>query len=300
MQKDIEIAKLNYTILQMNQMNPMNNQFNPMNMPIPNYPMFNPMFQGGNQMNMAGNPMNMAGNMNMVGNPMNMAVIPKETKKKKKIKRLNLTFKEGTHNDIHIQCTSNEKMESIINRFCEKLGCKKEEYKFIVNGNKVKMNLTIDKNGINNENQVIYAQKKDENDYIEEKNKKDIIEEKNDDSDYEYEYEFEDEDEDIDNKGICNDKIKDNVKILGEKIILKFNIDRLVVDIEIGMHNNFSDAAIKFGAKCRISTSKLKKNYKFLLYSKLLEADDRQTLKQLGIINGSKIEVIDSSKVIGA
>ena len=46
------------------------------------------------------------------------------------------------------------------------------------------MNLTIDKNGINNEDQAIYVEKKDENDYIEEKNKKDIMEENNDDSDY--------------------------------------------------------------------------------------------------------------------
>ena len=96
MQKDIEIAKLNYTILQMKQMNQINlmnnqfNQFNPMNMPMPNYPMFNPMFPVGNQMNMPGN--------------MNMSPIPKETKKKKKIKRLNLTFKEGTVYEIHIQC----------------------------------------------------------------------------------------------------------------------------------------------------------------------------------------------------
>ena len=285
MQKDIEIAKLNYTILQMKQMNPMNqmnNQFNPMNMPMLNYPMFNPMFQAGNQMNMAGN--------------MNMANIPKETIKKKKIKRLNLRFKEGTNFEIPIQCTSNEKMESIIDRFCLKAGIIKEEYKFIVNGNKVKMNLTIDKNGINNENKVIYVEKKDEKDYIEEKNNKDIMEEKNDDSDYEYEYEYEDED----NKGICNDIIKDNVKILGEKIMLKFYLCRKVVDIEIGMYNIFRDAAIKFGAKCGISTSKLEKNYSFLSNARRLNIDNCQTLQQLRIINGSTIEVIDGSEVIGA
>ena len=67
-----------------------------------------------------GNQMNMPGNMNM-------ATIPKETKKKKKIKRLNLTFKEGTYNDIHIQCTSNEKMESIINKFWAKSGILKKK-----------------------------------------------------------------------------------------------------------------------------------------------------------------------------
>ena len=34
------------------------------------------------------------------------------------------------------------------------------------------MHLTIDKNGINSENQIIYVQRKDRNDYIEEKNEK--------------------------------------------------------------------------------------------------------------------------------
>jgi hypothetical protein len=195
-----------------------------------------------------------------------------------------------------MKCKSNEKMEEIINKFCFKSQLKKEEFKFIVNGNKVKMNLTIDKNGINNENKVIYVEKKDEKDYIEEKNNKDIMEEKNDDSDYEYEYEYEDED----NKGICNDIIKDNVKILGEKIMLKFYLCRKVVDIEIGMYNIFRDVAIKFGAKCGISTSKLEKNYRFLCNSRLLNIDNCQTLQQLRIINGSKIEVIYCREVIGA
>ena len=279
MQKDIEIAKLNYTILQMKQMNQMNlmnnqfNQFNPMNMPMPNYPMFNTMFPAGNQMNMPGN--------------MNMSPIPK---KKKKIKRLNLTFKEGGKTVV-IQCRSNDKMEEAINIFCTKLNIKKEEYKFIVNGNKVKMNLTIDKNGINNEDQVINVEKKDENDYIEEKNKKDIIEEKNDDTDYEY------EDEDEDNKGICNDI---NVKILGEKIILIFCFLGKSVSIEIGMNNTLSDAAIKFGAKYGISTSKIKNDCKFFFNSRIQNIENRQTLKEIGIKNGNRIEVIEPPEVIGA
>jgi hypothetical protein len=36
------------------------------------------------------------------------------------------------------------------------------------------MHLTIDKNGINNEDQKIYVQKKNENDSFEEKNEKNI------------------------------------------------------------------------------------------------------------------------------
>ena len=272
MQKDIEIAKLNYTILQMkqmiqmNQMNSQFNQFNQMNMrQMPSYPMFNPMLPVGNQMDMSGN--------------MNMATIPKETKKKKKIKRLNLTFK-GKQHVVGMQCKSNEKMEEIINKFCFKSQLKKEEFKVIVNGKKVKMNLTIDKNGINNENQVIYVQKKDENDYIEEKNE---------DSDYEY------EEEDV-------DIIKNyNSKILGEKIILKFNSSGVVFDKEIGMNNNFIDAAIKFGTKFGISTSEIINNCKFFINSnRPYDIENRQTLKEIGIRNGSKIDVMIESEVIGA
>ena len=280
MEKNIEIAKLKYTILQLNQMNsqinPMNNQFNQMNMGLmPN----NPMFPKGNQMNMFGNMM--------------MSPIPKETKKKKKIKRLNLKFKINLNNEFIFQCKSNEKMESVINRCCAKVNIKKEEYKFIINGNKVKMHLTLDKNGINNEDQVIYVQKKDENDYIEEKKEKNIMEEKNDDSDYEY------EDEDIDNNKICND-IVDNIKILGEKIILIFSQIGRSVTIEIGMNNNLYDAAIKYGAKNKISISKIKNDYKFIFNSRILDIENKQTLKEIGIKNVCKIDVVDNSKIIGA
>ena len=120
-------------------------------------------------------------------------------------------------------------MEEVIKRFFSKAGyIEKEEYKFILNGNKVKINLTLDKNGINNEDQVISVQKKDENDYIEEKNEKNNMEEKNDDSDYEYEDEHVDN---KDNKEIYKDIIIDNVKILGEKIKLIFEKDNKCVEI---------------------------------------------------------------------
>lgn len=280
MKKDIEIAKLKYTILQLNQMNnqfnPMNNQFNQMNMGLMQN---NPMFQMGNQMNMFGNIM--------------MPPMPKETKKKKKIKRLNLKFKINNM-AIDIQCKSNEKMEEVIKRFYAKAGyIGKEEYKFILNGNKAKMNLTLDKSGINNEDQVIYVQKKDENDYIEEKNEKNNMEEKNDDSDYEY------EDEDEDNTKIYKDMIVDNVKILGEKIKLIFVKDKCV-DIEIGLNNNFYDAVIKYGAKSKISISKIKNDYKFLFNAGFCDIENKKTLKEIGFKNGNRIDVIDHSEIIGA
>ena len=277
MKKDIEIANLKYTIFQMN-----------MNM-MPNYPNINPMFPNGNQMNM---------NMNMFGNNVMMSSsIPKETKKKKKIKRLNLKF-NNLKNDIIIQCLNKDIMEDVIEKYCLKADIRnKEEYKFIVNGNKVKMHLTIDKNGINNKDQIIYVQKKDRNEYIEEKNEKNIMEDKNDDNDYEY---YEDESEDEENNQIYRDIPIDNVKILGEKIILIFNKEGNDVSIEIGMNNIFNDAVIKYGAKKKLSFSKIKNDYKFLFNSCMLDIENKKTLKDLRFKNEDKIDVIICSQIIGA
>ena len=122
---------------------------------------------------------------------------------------------------------------------------------------------------------------------LKKKIKKDIMEEKNEDSDYEY------EEEDV-------DIIKNyNSKILGEKIILKFNICGKVINIEIGMDNNFIDAAIKFGTKFGISTSEIINNCKFFINSnRPYDIESRQTLKEIGIRNCSKIEVIYCPEVI--
>lgn len=279
MEKDIEIAKLKYTISQMNQMG-MYNQFNPMNMnPMQNNPMINPMFPMDIQMNMSGNMMT--------------PPISKETKKKKKIKNLKLKFKLENDIIICVQCRSNEKIEEPIKKFCIKSGYKMEEFKFIVNGKKVKMNLTVDKNGINSENQYILVEKKNENDYIEEKNEKNVMEENNDDSDYEY------EDEDNNNE-ICNDII-DNVKILGEKIFLGICFQGKTVTIEIGTNNNFNDVIIKFCAKNKIPISKVKRDYAFLYNSrKIGDREYMKTLKEMGFRNGTRMDAIDGSSIIGA
>ena len=98
MKKDIEIAKLKYTISQMNI------QFNPM-FPYGN-PNINQMFPIGNQ-------------MNMLGNTMMPSPIPKEIKKKKKIKIINLKFNNLEY-DFIIQCKSKDIMEDVIKKYCLK------------------------------------------------------------------------------------------------------------------------------------------------------------------------------------
>ena len=118
------------------------------------------------------------------------------------------------------------------------------------------------------------------------------MEEKNDDSDYEY------EDEDENNNKIYNDMIVDNAKILGEKIILKFNQYGREVSIEIGINNNLYDAAIKYGAKMNIPISKIKKDYKFYFNSRAYDVENKKTLKEIGFKNGNRIEVVDHSEII--
>ena len=122
------------------------------------------------------------------------------------------------------------------------------------------------------------------------------MEEKNDDSDYEYEDEHVDN---KDNKEIYKDIIIDNVKILGEKIKLIFEKDKCV-EIEIGLNNNFYDAVIKYGAKSKISISKIKNNYKFLFNARVCDIENKQTLKEIGFKNGYRIFVFDHTEIIGA
>ena len=142
MTKDLEIAQLKYKIIQMNNIQ-------------------------SNQMNINNNMMN-----------------PKEIKMKK-FKRLNLKFNiEENDNNIVIQSRSddNDKIEKPIDVFCNKARYKKEDLKFLIIGdNIVKMESTIEENGIcNDKSYYILVKKKTEND---------IMEEKKENDEYEYEKE---------------------------------------------------------------------------------------------------------------
>ena len=127
----------------MNQMNMMNNNMNQMNNNIINN---NPMFQISNQMNL---------NYNMM-----MPVMPMGNSFQEEIKFLTIEVKMENYQIIKIQCKSDDKMETLINKFCLKANFKKEEYEFLINGiTKVKSDLTIKDNGINGDNYFILAKK---------------------------------------------------------------------------------------------------------------------------------------------
>ena len=113
----------------MNQMNMFNNNMNQMN----NNMMFNPMFQMCNQ-------------MNINDNKMMMPFIPRGNSFQKEVKYLFIEVKMENNQNIKIQCKSDEKMETLIDKFSCKMGFgfKKEEYVFLINGNiKVNNDLTI-------------------------------------------------------------------------------------------------------------------------------------------------------------
>lgn len=156
------------------------------------------------------------------------------------------------------------------------------------------MKLSLEKNGINNNNKVILVIKKSEKDYNQEKNEKNIMEEKNENDDEDYEFE---EEEDKNNNA---QNLIDNIKILGEKIILIFDDYGKNISIEIGKNNNFNDVVIKYCAKNNIPISKVKNDYKFLYNSSVIDIEGKRDLFEIGLKNFSKISVINCSKIIGA
>ena len=178
--------------INMNQMNMMNNNMNRMGMMNDNMNqmgnMNNNMNQMGtmsnnmNQMNMMNNNMNQMGNMNnnmnqmnnnIISNPMfqmcnqmnindnmMMPVMPMGNTFQEEIKYLTIKVKMENNQSIQIQCKSDDKMETLINKFCCKVNSEKEEYEFLINGiTKVKSDLTIKDNGINGNNYFILAKK---------------------------------------------------------------------------------------------------------------------------------------------
>jgi len=66
-----------------------------------------------------------------------------------RVENLTLIFRYGERK-IEIQCQSNEKMQSVINRFSIKALVKPDSYKFIFNAKAVINNLTIKENGLSN------------------------------------------------------------------------------------------------------------------------------------------------------
>jgi hypothetical protein len=233
------------------------NQFNMNNM------MSSPMnqFNMNNMMNTPTNQFNdnMKNNMFQMMNQMDINNNQGEEKMKtgdnneKEPEYLTIIVKMEDGKDIHLQCKSNDKMEQVLNKFCIKAGCEKEDYEFIFGVNRINKedsNSTVEDNGIQKKNDIIFA-------------------------------------------------IKKNLSYIGEEnnINLRFSMGNgPQVCISMNLNNTFKDAVNNFCRKVCLSEEDLK----FLYQSKLLNADDRMTLGQIGIEDGSLISVIQMNNVIGA
>ena len=139
---------INHNMNKMNMVNnPMNNQFNPNNMMnVPNNPMnnnlMNQMFQMRNLMNINNNILSKM----QSGNDDN----------RKNSKFLNLIVKGQNNSSILIQCSSDEKMEDVMNKICIKTGFVEEKWEFIIS-RKAKKDPTIKENGIFDESDFVYV-----------------------------------------------------------------------------------------------------------------------------------------------
>ena len=195
-EKQKEIDQLKLKLFQNNSLNKNNQQFmnnmgNQINNQFNNMNMMNNM---GNQMNMMNNPMNLMNNNQFNQNKMinmpnfslnnNLMNSPNfqmcnlmnfnnnissmtqnwNIPNKKEVKFLTVYFRmpvaQGNqYAPIAIQCRSDDKMEDIINKFCNKACANKNDYKFIFNANGVLMDSTAEEIGLTNNSNIFVLKK---------------------------------------------------------------------------------------------------------------------------------------------
>lgn len=276
--KDLEITQLKARLMQNNNSNINNQQYfinnpnNPVPMDILNNN-FNPIINQPNQNNFnnnIGNP------MNVMNNPMFMnMMMPKE-----KFKNLNIKvkFEDGRH--ILVQCNSNDKLETPLNSFENKIGNKDFYDYYIISEKKLDINSTVEENGINGKSEYILAKKKSSNVIKENqnfnKNKNNNLNE---------------------NKILLNNF---NQEVLEDKLNIMFNTSSgLKIQLSLGGNQTIKDAMIKFCSKVGIDSSCIDENLIFLYEGERLRTDDKRTLKKLHL-NSGIITVIDTKDIIGA
>ena len=259
---------INNNMNQINMVNgPMNNQFNPnLMMNIPNNPMnnnmMNPMFQMCNLMNFNNNipPM----------------MKSRKDDNRKNSKFLNLTVKGPNNSRIFIQCSSDEKMEDVINKISTKARFNKENHEFIIS-RYPKKDSTIEENGIFDKSDFIYVIPKSQKEI----NK--IREEKRNNNNFNQE----------------KTKSNSNISILGTPINLRFKhtIGSDIV-IQIGLNNICRDAEVKYCQSLDIPSSLIGKSLKFIYNSKQLIPDKK--IGESKLYNLSEITVLDTDGLTGA
>ena len=152
-------------IMMNNPMNSMNNnkftQNNMMNMP--NFPLDNnlmngPNFQMCNLMNFNNNIPPMTQNWNYLNN--------------KEVKGLTIIFRISgeQYSPVSIQCLSDDKMEDTINKFCNKVGGNKKDYKFIFNAHQLMINSTVEENELGHNSNIFVVRQNEISKKLEENN----------------------------------------------------------------------------------------------------------------------------------
>ena len=171
---------------------------------------------------------------------------------------------------ILIQCKSDDKMEDIINRFCNKVHENKNDYKFIFNANVVLMDSTAEEIGLTN-NSIIFVLKKGQNEIS-----KNLEVNHN------------------------NQNIINNSFISENQISLNFATNGgagSIIVINIGINKTIREAEYKYCEKLDIPFSSLR-DMKFIFNNRVLIPDMK--ISQSGLVNGSTITVIEFQNVHGA
>ena len=204
-------------------------------------------------------------NINQIKNNNNTS----SEKSNDRVENLTLTFRYG-ETQIQVQCQSNEKMQSAINRFCIKAAVKPDSYKFIFNAKAVINNLTIKENGLSNNCNIFVIDTK----------KKNLADNKKEET-----------------------QMKNNpeIPLCYPTIQLSFNCrgTRLIC-IPVSKNTRFSEAISKFLMKMGILEQI---NHLFFLYNSIkLNVDDDRTIEEIFGKNKNDIEivVIDPFEVKGA
>ena len=251
----IQMNKMNNNINLMNNQMNQNNMMNMPNISNNNNLINNPMFQMCNLMNANNN----AFQMMQTGNNIN----------KKEIKNLKVIFRMNNVAPVMIQCQSDDKMYETINKFRTKVGLNNiEKYKFIFDAKNIKLNATVEENGITNDSNIFVVKTSQIKIAKEKETKKN------------------------------NQNINNNSSMLEEEWTLFFETNYgSKVAIKIGKFKLVKEAQSKFCLKLNISYSTLK-YMKFIYHSKELCPDMK--ICQSGLENESTITVIETHNITGA
>jgi len=273
-EKDFEITQLKFKLMQNNNTNKDTIQFMNNNMNQNMMCQMNPFNYNMNQMS-----------LNNIQEKENMNIQSKENMKigynnnnEKKPKFLSIKVKTEDGKEVHIQSKSDDEMELVIKKFCCKVDLKKENYEFYVRGRMgmkmVEEHSTVEDNGIQGENDIIWVFKKILGDINKDNNNTNIV-----------------------NSSNINNKIdENNLEILGKPINLYFENSGKKIAIQICSNNTFKDAVKKYLLKMGLFDEE---NLTFLCEGKKIE-DDQMKLEKICNKNNCFITVIKEQNILGA